>query len=414
MGGGRPTWAAVLCAAAFALVPAGAAAAPCGSDRCHAARVTSALGGAVAPGPGRSAWLAGRGFLLRAGPGGGGRRVRAPVGTGADLVPAGRGAVWFSASGGRIGLAGARGGLRLFAVGPGRVGGLAGAAGGGVWFTASGVVGMLRPDGSVTASSVPDVAVRRHAIAAGPDGTPWFLLARTAGIGHLDAAGHVDRHPLGGRFAAGPRALAAGPDGGLWFTSPGARAVGRIGDSGSVASFPLSQPPYDLVGGPGGSLWVTMSAGRHWSIVRLTPSGFATFFQVRRAVRGIGPGPGGTVAIAERGAVERLTPFVGVRLIRAPFVSRQGVVLLRFLCPQFDLIFCAGRMEIRSGGLVLGATGFAQRSNDAPVTRVELTPAGRALVRARRALRALAVIDEHDQGGAHRRAVLALALRWGG
>jgi virginiamycin B lyase len=400
-----------LCLAAFLLVPSAAHGVRCERDRCHAVPVPQTLGGGVAPGPGQSVWLAGRGRLVRVGLHGGRRSVRAPVSAGADVAPAGGGAAWFSALGDGIGHVSARGQVSVVPGNAGRVAAIAGAPDGGAWFLAAGGVGHVDPSGGVSVVAPPGrPALRRHALAVGDDGTPWFLL-EGGGIGHVRPGGRGEAFDVGGGLVSvGLRAITAGPDGGMWFTSPGARRVGRIGPNGSVASFRLSQRPFDITSGPSGSVWVTMGGGRRWSIVRLTPSGFATFFQVRGRVRGIGLAPGG-VAIAGQGAVQRLAPFLGARPIRSALVSRRGAVSLRLFCPKYDLIFCAGTIVLRHRGRVLGTGPFSQRVNDAPATRLLLSPTGRRVVGHGRTLRAIAVIEQHDQGGARRRSVRVVRLR---
>src|SRR5205085_1770800 len=178
VGWGRPPIRTVMLAmAALLATPGGALAASCGG-RCHAVRAPAGIGGALAPGPGGSVWVAERGHLLRLGPRGGGRRVAAPVARGSDLAPAPGGSVWFAASRGRIGRATRSGRVTLFAAHVSSVGGLAAASGGGVWFTAPQGVGLLSAAGAANVVPVPGArpAVRRHAIATDSDGTPWFLL----------------------------------------------------------------------------------------------------------------------------------------------------------------------------------------------------------------------------------------------
>jgi streptogramin lyase len=324
--GGRPIRLAGPCLAALLLLPSAAHGVRCERERCHAVPAPRSLGGGVAPGPGRSVWLAGRGRLVRVGLHGGRRSFRAPVSAGADLTGAGGGAAWFSADGVGIGHVSARGQVAVAAANAGRVGAVAAAPDGGAWFLAAGGLGRLGADGSLAVRPLPRVpALRRHALTVAADGTPWFLFDHPEAIGHLRADGRFEQFGLPGGFALSVRALAAGVDGGIWFTSPATRRVGRIGPFRSVASFRLSQRPYDITSGPSGAVWATMSGGRRWSIVRLTPSGFATFFQVPGRVRGIGLAPGG-LGIARRGAVVSLAPFLGARPIRAARVSRRGVV----------------------------------------------------------------------------------------
>lgn len=400
-----------LCLASLLLAPAAAHGVRCERERCHAISVPRTAGAGVAPGPGQSVWMAERGHLLRVGLHGGRRAFRAPVSAGAGLAPAGGGAAWFTALGGGVGRVSGGGRLAVVAGNAGPVAAVAAAPAGGAWFLAAGGLGQVRVDGSVGVTPLPRApARRRHALAVGDDGTPWFLFDRPTVIGHLRADGRLEQFPLGGALGLGVPALAAGVDGGIWFTSPGSRRVGRIGPFGSIASFHLSQRPYDIVSGPSGALWVTMTGGRRWSIVRLTPSGFATYFQVPGRVRGIGLAPGG-VAIARRGAVERLAAFLGARPIRAPRVSRRGVLSLRLFCPKYDLIFCAGTIVFRHGAQVLGGGPFSQRVNDAPATRLLLNATGRRVVGHGRTVRAVAVIEQHDQGGATRRSVRVVRLR---
>lgn len=221
-----------------------------------------------------------------------------------------------------------------------------------------------------------------------------------------------------GRWELGTRVggLAAGPDGGIWLTLPDAKRVERISPlTGRVTTFRTSQTPGRIAGGPSHAVWFTMHAsGLRQSVVRLVPAGFQTFFQVRRGTRGLAVGANDGIFITESRGIERLTPFLGARVIRSrslPVNRFAGSASLRLFCPKLDLVFCAGRITLRRGGRVLGSTPFSQRVNDAPATRLLLNSYGRRVTRPGRRVRVRMTIVQHDQGGSRRRTTQTLYLR---
>jgi hypothetical protein len=148
-----------------------------------------------------------------------------------------------------------------------------------------------------------------------------------------------------------------------------------------------------------------MSNGGRWTITRLVPAGYMSFFQVPGQVNGLAAGPDDGVYIAKGGSVERLEPFIGAYPIRKrklnvnPFA---GSISMRLYCPWYDLVSCTGNIVVRWHDQVVAATRFSQRVNDAPASRLLLNGPGRRLMRRSARAPVTATITQHDQGGTTR------------
>ena len=119
-------------------------------------------------------------------------------------------------------------------------------------------------------------------VAPGPDGMEWFtdlasgspMGVEPAQIGRVDAAGSIVETPLPARDA--PWDIVAGPGGSMWFTDR-RRAIGMVDAAGTVkewtAGLGSHASPSGLVVGPDGNLWFTDAAPSAPAIGVITPAG---------------------------------------------------------------------------------------------------------------------------------------------
>jgi hypothetical protein len=297
----------------------------------------------------------------------------------------------------------------------GTPGPIAPAADGAMWFTSSGgFLSRVAPDGDVLRSLLTGSRGQARAASAGeapgsmvrgPDGALWIAQSYPAGLARVGADGAVTEFPLP-QFGRDLGGITSGPDGGLWFTAPGARLVGRISPkTGRVNSFRTSWNPYAITSGPSHAIWFAMTYQGRWTLTRMVPAGYMSFFQVPGPVHGLAAGPDDGVYLAKGATIERFEPFLGAYPIRRralPVNPFAGSISMRLFCPKFDLVFCAGTIVLRWNGQEVARTPFSQRVNDAPATRLLLNGLGRRLARRSSRVRVVATITQHDQGGVTR------------
>jgi hypothetical protein len=251
------------------------------------------------------------------------------------------------------------------------------------------------------------------AMVRGPDGAVWFAESGRAAIGRLGLDGGVSHFPLPSEFGDQIGGLAAGPDGGIWFTAPKGFRVGRLSTRGTFTSYRTSWNPYSITAGPSHAIWFAMTDRGRWTVVRMVPAGYMSYWQVPGPVRGMGVGPDNAIYITHAGSIERLLPFLGAYPVRGrtlPMSPWTYAVTMRFYCPQYDLVYCAGTVTLRYQGRVLGTVPFSQRVNDAPSTRMVLNGYGRRLVRRLGRVRAVATLSQHDAGASTRQTTYAFEL----
>jgi virginiamycin B lyase len=388
----------------------------CGEDRCRTFAAAAGADGAMASGPDGAVWFAGQGFVGRLTPGGDVQKFPAPT-TGASDVEAGPdGGIWFTGPGlvGRMDTAGTITFQRPVSGTPGPI---APAADGSMWLTSStGFLSRVAADGDLTRLAIPSKGGATASAARpvggpgtmvkGPDGALWFVHSDPAGIGRIDADGHVTELPVPASFGSELAGITAAPDGGLWFTAPRARMVGRMSaTTAHVTGFRTSWNPYAITSGPSHAVWFAMTDSGRWTVTRLVPAGYMAFFQVPGPVKGLAAGPDDGIYISHGSSVERLEPFIGAWPIRHrklkvnPFA---GSISMRLYCPWYDLVSCAGKIVVRWHDQVVATQPFSQRVNDAPATRLLLNRLGRRLTKHSRSVPVTATITQHDQGGTMR------------
>jgi virginiamycin B lyase len=392
------------------LLAASAAAVPCGSDRCRSFPAPGASG-AIAPGPDGRLWFVGHGFVGRLATGGQVDRFPAPVTPASDIEPSPDGGMWFTGPG-VVGRMGTDGQVTMTKPVSGTPGPIVPTAEGPTWLSGpAGPVFRLAGDGALLRLAGPPGPAASGAGAAamvrGHDGALWAIDSASAPqLRRIAADGTSAPVALPG-VGSHPAALAVGPDGGIWFTAPQSKQVGRVSPlTQRVITFRTSWNPHAITAGPSHAIWFAMTDRGRWTVTRLVPAGYMSFFQVRGPVNGLAAGADDGIYIARGDQVERLEPFLGAYPIRSRLlpISFAGSVTLRLYCPKYDLVFCAGTITLRHRGRVLGAVPFSQRVHDAPSTRIVLNAYGRRLARrlGRRRLRILARIDQHDNGGVRR------------
>jgi virginiamycin B lyase len=414
--------AALALVAVWALaVAAPAGAVPC-AERCRSFDAPGAAG-AVAKGPDGNLWYAGNGAIGRITPAGEVARFAAPTTSASDLEAGPDGGLWFTAPG-LVGRMATDGTVTLTRSVAGTPGPIAPAADGAMWFTASGgVVSRVAPDGGLARLLVPGrnnpspttrATGGAGSMVAGPDGALWFAMGNPAALGRIGADGKVTEHPLPGIGRQELGGVAAGPDGGLWFTVPNARLVGRLSPTtGRTITFRTSWNPHAIAAGPSHAIWFAMTDSGRWTVTRMVPAGYMTFFQVPGPVRGLAAGADYGIWMAGDQEIERLESFMGAHPIRTrrlkvnPFA---GSTSLRLLCPKYDLVLCAGTVTLGANGRKIGSAPFSQRSFDAPATRILLNRLGRRLTSRRREVEVVATLDQRDAGGTRRVARYAFTL----
>jgi virginiamycin B lyase len=128
-------------------------------------------------------------------------------------------------------------------------------------------------------------------ITLGSDGNMWFTESNidVSQIARIDASGNITEFVVPTPFSQ-PDDIVAGPDGALWFTAPSGFPdffIGRVTTDGQFTGFapPCDNPdeacsivPQGITSGPDGNIWFTESLRN--AVVRLTPSGVFTFFEI--------------------------------------------------------------------------------------------------------------------------------------
>ena len=409
------TRARVLCflvaVAALCLALTGVAQAiPCDAGRCTTFQAPGASGPVVA-GPDGNLWFLGDGFVGRMDLNGSVTRFPAPVAADSSLVAGADGAMYFTTTG-AVGRMTTDGQYTLSRTGQGGAGPLATSPDGTLWLAAAGGVMALRSSdvAGTDVTRLAQTAARSPAstptaMVRGPDGAVWFAESGRASIGRRAEDGTVTHFALPSEFGDQIGGMTAGPDGGIWFTAPKGFRVGRLSTRGTFTSYRTSWNPYAITSGPSHAIWFAMTDSGRWTVVRMVPAGYMSYWQVPGPVRGMGVGPDNAVYITHAGSIERLLPFLGAYPIRRrtlPMSPWTYAVTMRFYCPQFDLVYCAGTAVLRYQGRVVGATPFSQRVNDAPSTRVVLNHYGRRLVKRRGRVHVEATLSQHDAGAASR------------
>jgi virginiamycin B lyase len=96
-------------------------------------------------------------------------------------------------------------------------------------------------------------------ITAGPDGALWFTESGAGKIGRITTGGAVTEFPIP-IYGPSPQVITAGSDGALWFTDE-MNGIGRITTGGSVTQSEGGSSEFGITAGPDGALWCTWFGG---------------------------------------------------------------------------------------------------------------------------------------------------------
>jgi virginiamycin B lyase len=175
------------------------------------------------------------------------------------------GAMWFAETGsGRLGRIDASGSIATFMLPIGSHPLDLAVAGGALWVTENGrnAIARVQPDGDVTEYSLPHPDSKPKAIVRGAGDELWFSEEAGSRLGHIGQDGVITEFDVPGNVG-GTGALAAGLDGTIFFVTGNGRAfveVGSLSPSGELTGLACvtvtcDLPVSALTVAPDGSLW---------------------------------------------------------------------------------------------------------------------------------------------------------------
>jgi virginiamycin B lyase len=200
---------------------------------------------------------------------------------------------------------------------------------GNIWVTISGsgknnTLARIKPNGTVT-EYAPAAVVNPVGITSGPDGNLW--LTRNGGVIRVAPADPDSAKDFAVGAISDPRAIRSGPGGKLWTAS---------GDQ--LVSFPPANPlgfAATTINGmgargiaaSGGRLWIADFGGAR--IVRATPAGGASFFDVGGGPQEVAGGPDKQIAYSNPGTnpqtVGRIKPGGAAKTTKVPQTDPFGI-----------------------------------------------------------------------------------------
>jgi virginiamycin B lyase len=228
---------------------------------------------------------------------------------------------------------------------------------GALWFAPDGRLGRIGTDGKVKEFTVSGQTGYPQDIAAGPDGNLW--ISTSEAIDRVTTAGALTEFPLPSKNEV-PGAIAAGADGNLWFTlwtpthkvrgveeRTGAAFVVRITPSGEMTRFELPGPatgrnaaPAAIVAGPDGKVWFTDPAlGR---VGAVAATGAIAEYDLDVSPRGLTVGDDGNLWFSSSAGIGRISPAGEVR----EFPSRAGVASQIATGPEGNLWFLGSGFSV--------------------------------------------------------------------
>ena len=284
-------------------------------------------------------------------------------------------------------------------------------------------------------------------ITSGPDGALWYTAFNA--IGRITTGGQVSKFPLPGGLTADGEIITA-RDGTMWFADKRDGKVGRITSGGNITGVDLGYRPLALAPGPGSNtIWMTLLRmdGRETWVARMNTTAFPAGRQpgvscdpkagwsckFDFAAEPLGEltrlntlgypgdvtlGNDGKIYYAEGDKIGRVLPYRGAQLCgRAPWTSdlvggsaycprtpnvtatNSGTAYIHTTCPKFSLRYCAGTMDVKLNGALMGRASFMVHTFDSPSARVVLNARGKSLLKRRGSLRLQATINSRDAGG---------------
>jgi virginiamycin B lyase len=201
---------------------------------------------------------------------------------------------------------------------------------GNIWVTISGsglnnTLARIQPDGTVT-EYAPAAAVNPVGITSGPDGNLW--LTRTGGVIRVPPADPDSAQDFNIGAISDARRITSGPGGKLW-TASGDQLVSFLpADPTGFTATTINGMGARGIAASRGKLWVADFGGSR--IVRATPDGTTSFFNVGGGPQEVAAGPTKQVAYSNPGTVPqtvgRITPGSSPKLTNVPQTDPFGIV----------------------------------------------------------------------------------------
>jgi virginiamycin B lyase len=354
------------------------------------------------------------------------------------------GAHWFTA-GAAVGRVGQDGNVPPPILALDATGGIASGPDGALWYAGKNLVGRVTTGGQRNVFLA--AGGTAGGITTGPDGALWYTAY--GAIGRITTGGQVSKFPLPGGLTADGEIISS-RDGAMWFADKRDGKVGRITTSGEITPVDLGYRPLALSPGPdSATIWMTLlrmdgretwiarmntrsfPAGRQPGISCDPKAGWSCKWDFKYAPLGeltrlntlgypgeVALGNDGKIYYAEGDRIGRVLPYRGALLCgRAPWTSdlvggsgycprtpnvtatNSGTAYIHTTCPKFSLRYCAGTMDVKLGGTLMGRASFVLHTFDSPSARVVLNQRGKSLLKRRGSLRLQATIYSRDAGG---------------
>lgn len=200
---------------------------------------------------------------------------------------------------------------------------------GNIWVTISGssqdnTLARVQPNGTVT-EFAPAAVVNPVGITSGPDGNLW--LTRNGGVIRVPPADPDLAQDFDIAAITQPQTIRPGPGGKLWTASADQLVSIPPDDPNDFDASTIDGMGARGIAASGGRLWIADFAGQR--IVRATPTGDATFFDVGGGPQQVAAGPGKQIAYGNPGTdpqtVGRIKPGQSAKTTKVPLSDPFGI-----------------------------------------------------------------------------------------
>ncbi len=200
---------------------------------------------------------------------------------------------------------------------------------GNIWVTISGssqnnTLARVQPNGTVT-EFAPAAVVNPVGITSGPDGNLW--LTRNGGVIRVPPADPDSAQDFDIAAITQPQTIRPGPGGKLWTASADQLVSIPPGDPNDFDASTINGMGARGIAASGGRLWIADFGDQR--IVRATPAGDATFFDVGGGPQQVAGGPGKQIAYGNPGTdpqtVGRIKPGQSAKTTKVPMSDPFGI-----------------------------------------------------------------------------------------
>jgi virginiamycin B lyase len=184
---------------------------------------------------------------------------------------------------------------------------------GNLWFVDTAGIGRITPTGQILGEFPVSLAPGAflHEIVPGPEGSMWFDIDGMAqAIGAVTSLGQLTMITPGMNglnTGAVPGEMTQGPNGTVWFTDSSMTnpSIGRISADGTIKEFSYTghvDPNFEsITEGSDGNIWFT-DRGNDPAVVKVTPDGTITPYDVGTMPDGLTPGSDGQMWFTDEGS----------------------------------------------------------------------------------------------------------------